>query len=439
MPTALRPNFPASYGIAEGAEGQLDWSWAVERLIASELLGHHSRWERAPARVAGVGAMARRRARLRTSPESRKAKNLIRDPRVVVHLESGDEVVVVGQDRARADRRWDRRRLQGQVRLPAGAGRRLVLAAAVLSARLDRASTPRRRRASRSISGQSSFRAQPDRLAASRKRTDRRRQPSVRRRARRRADPGIDDTDAARTDPGEEVVTDLEWLGVRWEEGPVRQSERAELYSAAAKRLLDEEHAYEDEGAIRFREERRPTLLRADGRATYQLASVVDDLDLGITHVIRGKTTWRTPTCTPRCRARSAASRPVRPPRAHPRPRRDEALEAPRRGSIAELREEDIPAEAVRSYLEELGLPRGDVHLDLTPQAAGRRGDRRSLRRGARRTGGRSARLRARSARRTRPCARPRRPPPRSRLRGAAASTSPETLTRSASCASRRR
>ena len=46
------------------------------------------------------------------------------------------------------------------------------------------------------------------------------------------------------------------------------------------------DRAPDSEGALRFQ---RATLVRADGRPTYQLASVVDDLDLGITHVIRGK------------------------------------------------------------------------------------------------------------------------------------------------------
>ena len=178
----------------------------------------------------------------------------------------------------------------------------------------------------------------------------------------------IDDTDAARTDPEAEagIVTDLEWLGVGWEEGPVRQSERAELYSAAAKRLLDDGHAYEDEGAIRFREERRPTLLRNDGRATYQLASVVDDLDLGITHVIRGKDHLANADLHAAL-ARALGGTP--PEYVHhglilgP----DGTKLSKRHGasSIAELRDEGIPAEAVRAYLQELGLPRGDVHLDL--------------------------------------------------------------------------
>src|SRR5919109_5510374 len=49
----------------------------------------------------------------------------------------------------------------------------------------------------------------------------------------------IDDTDAARNVPGgeEEILRDLEWLGVRWDEGPVRQSGRQEAYREAAGRL----------------------------------------------------------------------------------------------------------------------------------------------------------------------------------------------------------
>jgi hypothetical protein len=179
----------------------------------------------------------------------------------------------------------------------------------------------------------------------------------------------IDDTDAARTDPDAErgILEDLAWLGVSWEEGPIRQSERGELYGTAAKRLLDEDHAYEDEGAIRFREERRPTLLRADGRATYQLASVVDDLDLGITHVIRGKDHLANADLHA---ALARALGGTVPQYVHhglilgP----DGTKLSKRHGasSIAELREGGIPAEAVRAYLQELGLPRGDVQLDLT-------------------------------------------------------------------------
>lgn len=177
----------------------------------------------------------------------------------------------------------------------------------------------------------------------------------------------IDDTDATRTDPDAEagIVGDLAWLGVAWEEGPVRQSERGDSYRAAVDNLLAAGAAFEDDGAVRFREERRPTLLRADGRATYHLASVVDDLELRVTHVIRGK------DHLPNAVLHAALTRALgeTPPEyVHhglilgP----DGSKLSKRHGasSIAELREQGMPAEAVRAYLEELGLPRGDVHLD---------------------------------------------------------------------------
>src|ERR687895_1545988 len=48
----------------------------------------------------------------------------------------------------------------------------------------------------------------------------------------------IDDTDAARNVPGgeEAIVRDLEWLGVAWDDGPVRQSDRQDSYRPAAER-----------------------------------------------------------------------------------------------------------------------------------------------------------------------------------------------------------
>jgi glutamyl/glutaminyl-tRNA synthetase len=100
----------------------------------------------------------------------------------------------------------------------------------------------------------------------------------------------IDDTDASRTVEGgeEAIVEDLAWLGVAFEEGPVRQSERTELYAAAADRALESGSARrDDDGAVRMAAS-GTTLLRPDGTATYQLASVVDDLDLAVTHVLRG-------------------------------------------------------------------------------------------------------------------------------------------------------
>jgi glutamyl-tRNA synthetase len=56
----------------------------------------------------------------------------------------------------------------------------------------------------------------------------------------------IEDTDAARSreDLVDGILSALRWLGVDWDEGPVRQSERLELYRAAAQRFLEEGRAY---------------------------------------------------------------------------------------------------------------------------------------------------------------------------------------------------
>src|SRR5690349_13932155 len=93
----------------------------------------------------------------------------------------------------------------------------------------------------------------------------------------------IDDTDAARNLEGglEAILTDLEWLGIGWDEGPARQTERHVRHREAA-HLVGEPDA---EGALRLG---RTTLLRPDGSPTYQLATAVDDLDFEITHVLRG-------------------------------------------------------------------------------------------------------------------------------------------------------
>src|SRR3954462_5461718 len=88
----------------------------------------------------------------------------------------------------------------------------------------------------------------------------------------------IDDTDAARNITGGEdaILDELRWLQIGWDEGPIRQSERAQRHLEAA-------HAAElpqrFQGVMLWRDE---------GPPTFHLASVVDDIDFGITHVIRG-------------------------------------------------------------------------------------------------------------------------------------------------------
>jgi hypothetical protein len=170
----------------------------------------------------------------------------------------------------------------------------------------------------------------------------------------------IDDTDAARAAPDAEegILRELEWLGVTWDEGPVRQSERAERHIGAAREI----GAPDAEGALRFQ---RATLVRPDGRPTYHIASVVDDLDLGITHVIRGK------DLLPSTRLQVAIARALgaEPPQYihHGLLVGDDGRKLSKRehaASVAGLRELGIPPEAVRAYLQELDLPRGDVHFD---------------------------------------------------------------------------
>jgi glutamyl/glutaminyl-tRNA synthetase len=165
----------------------------------------------------------------------------------------------------------------------------------------------------------------------------------------------IDDTDQTRTTPGGEdaILEDLQWLGIAWDEGPVRQSERQERYRAAAAQL----------GETRFE---GITLLRENGTATYHLASVVDDADFGITHVFRGND--HRPNEALHRRLHEALT--TTPPEYvhHGLILGDDGKKLSKRAAgstVASLRELGFPAEAVRGYLEELGLPRHDVHYDL--------------------------------------------------------------------------
>src|SRR5918995_1714642 len=176
----------------------------------------------------------------------------------------------------------------------------------------------------------------------------------------------IDDTDRSREVPGAvaAILEDLEWLGLPWNEGPARQSVRAGRHREAA--LAVGEH--DDDGSVRYR---GTTLLRPDGSPTYHLASVVDDHDFEITHVVRGAD-HRSNTELQRELSRALGFEP--PEYVHhglllgP----DGKKLSKREGAptLWQYREAGVPAEALRAYLEELGEPAHDVHLDEARQMA---------------------------------------------------------------------
>ena len=164
----------------------------------------------------------------------------------------------------------------------------------------------------------------------------------------------IDDTDPARNVPGgeDELLRDLEWLALEWDEGPVRQSERRERHLQAAAEL-----------GARFD---GITLVRDDGTPTYHLASVVDDVDFGIDLIVRGSDHRPNEELHRRLFVALGAE----PPKFvhHGLILGEDGKKLSKRApgaTVGQLREAGIPAEAVRQYLEELGVPRHDVHYDL--------------------------------------------------------------------------
>ena len=129
----------------------------------------------------------------------------------------------------------------------------------------------------------------------------------------------IEDTDANRNiNAGLEAITDgLRWLGLDWDEGPEAggdygpcfQSKRREIYDRHLEKLRVSDAVYEDDGAVRFRSPRKPvtvndricgsvtferdepdmTIRRPDGSYIFHFVNVVDDIEMAITHVIRGE------------------------------------------------------------------------------------------------------------------------------------------------------
>jgi glutamyl/glutaminyl-tRNA synthetase len=163
----------------------------------------------------------------------------------------------------------------------------------------------------------------------------------------------IDDTDPARNVPrGEEaLLRDLEWLGIAWDEGPVRQTDRRARHLEAAEQLGDRFDGV--------------TLVREDGSPTYHLASVVDDVDFGITHVVRGNDHRPNEALHRRLFRALGASEPEFVHHGLILGEEGKLSKRAPGATVEALREDGFPAEAVRAYLEELGVPRHDVRYDL--------------------------------------------------------------------------
>jgi glutamyl-tRNA synthetase len=189
----------------------------------------------------------------------------------------------------------------------------------------------------------------------------------------------IEDTDRERStgENVEQILDALRWLELDWDEGPISQAERAPRHREEIDRLLDGGHAYEDEGAVRLRvpegetvvtdvirgEVRFPNesikdfvIARSDGSALYNLAVAVDDLDMGITHVIRGEDHLSN---TPRQAMILEAMGADPPVYAHlPLLHGPDGKKLSKRhgaASVQELRQSGYLPEAVRNYIALLG------------------------------------------------------------------------------------
>src|SRR5918999_950770 len=190
----------------------------------------------------------------------------------------------------------------------------------------------------------------------------------------------IEDTDRERSTPEnvEQILDALRWLELDWDEGPISQGGRADRHRERIAELVEGGHAYEDEGAVRLRvpdegetvvsdvirgDVRFPhdsiqdfVIARSDGSPLYNLAVAVDDLDMGITHVVRGADHLsNTPRQVMILRALGAEP-PVYAhlPLLHGP---DGAKLSKRHGaaSVQELREAGYLPEAVRNYIALLG------------------------------------------------------------------------------------
>src|SRR5205809_507584 len=133
----------------------------------------------------------------------------------------------------------------------------------------------------------------------------------------------IEDTDRMRNteEAAAAIYEGLRWLGLDWDEGPhaggdfgpYLQSERTDIYERYLKKLQDAGHIFEDAGALRFRSPREHvmvddvvcskidfdlttpgthpdmTIRRPDGSWIFHFVNVIDDIEMKISHVVRGE------------------------------------------------------------------------------------------------------------------------------------------------------
>ncbi|HTB70688.1 MAG TPA: glutamate--tRNA ligase [Solirubrobacteraceae bacterium] len=237
----------------------------------------------------------------------------------------------------------------------------------------------------------------------------------------------IEDTDRERSTPEnvEQILDSLRWLGLDWDEGPIMQTDRGARHGEALRALLDADLAYrsnataddvrafkelygadrgyrgeaEESGAVRLRVPAdgatvvhdairgdtrfehvhmdEPVIARADGSVLYNFAVAIDDLDAGITHVVRGEDHLSN---TPKQLLVLEAARRVGlggdaplPVYAHlPLLHGPDGKKLSKRhgaASVGELRDAGYVPAAVRNYLALLGWGAGDDQTVLsTPE-----------------------------------------------------------------------
>lgn len=96
QPRTGRPVMPDGYGVPESDAGTLPWSYAEEKLIAARNYWISTASEEGkPAATPVWGVWHAGKLYFDGAPSTRRGRNIQENPRVVVHLESGDQVVIL--------------------------------------------------------------------------------------------------------------------------------------------------------------------------------------------------------------------------------------------------------------------------------------------------------------------------------------------------------